>query len=35
MDPSQLLDALNPTQRDAVAAPDGHYLVLAGALDAY
>jgi DNA helicase-2/ATP-dependent DNA helicase PcrA len=31
MDPSQLLDALNPAQRDAVAAPDGHYLVLAGA----
>jgi DNA helicase-2/ATP-dependent DNA helicase PcrA len=31
MDRSQLLDALNPAQRDAVTAPDGHYLVLAGA----
>jgi DNA helicase-2/ATP-dependent DNA helicase PcrA len=31
MDPARLLDALNPAQRDAVAAPDGHYLVLAGA----
>ena len=31
MDVSHLLDALNPAQRDAVSAPPGHYLVLAGA----
>ncbi|MDX2299987.1 MAG: DNA helicase II [Xanthomonadaceae bacterium] len=31
MDVSHLLDALNPAQREAVAAPQGHYLVLAGA----
>jgi DNA helicase-2/ATP-dependent DNA helicase PcrA len=31
MDVSYLLDALNPAQRDAVTAPPGHYLVLAGA----
>ena len=31
MDVSHLLDALNPAQREAVAAPPGHYLVLAGA----
>ena len=31
MDVSHLLDALNPAQRDAVAAPAGHTLVLAGA----
>jgi DNA helicase-2/ATP-dependent DNA helicase PcrA len=31
MDVSHLLDALNPSQREAVAAPFGHYLVLAGA----
>jgi DNA helicase-2/ATP-dependent DNA helicase PcrA len=31
MDVSHLLDALNPAQREAVCAPDGHYLVLAGA----
>jgi DNA helicase-2/ATP-dependent DNA helicase PcrA len=31
MDVSHLLDALNPAQREAVSAPAGHYLVLAGA----
>ena len=31
MDVSHLLDALNPAQRDAVTAPAGHTLVLAGA----
>ncbi|MGA8276588.1 MAG: UvrD-helicase domain-containing protein [Rhodanobacteraceae bacterium] len=31
MDVSYLLDALNPAQREAVTAPLGHYLVLAGA----
>jgi len=31
MDVSHLLDDLNPAQRDAVSAPPGHYLVLAGA----
>ncbi len=31
MDVSHLLDDLNPAQREAVSAPDGHYLVLAGA----
>jgi DNA helicase-2/ATP-dependent DNA helicase PcrA len=31
MDVSHLLDELNPAQRDAVSAPPGHYLVLAGA----
>ena len=31
MDVSDLLDALNPAQREAVSAPAGHYLVLAGA----
>ncbi|HET6604755.1 MAG TPA: DNA helicase II [Xanthomonadaceae bacterium] len=31
MDVSHLLDALNPAQREAVCAPPGHYLVLAGA----
>jgi DNA helicase II / ATP-dependent DNA helicase PcrA len=31
MDVSHLLDALNDAQRDAVSAPPGHYLVLAGA----
>ncbi|HET9484648.1 MAG TPA: DNA helicase II [Xanthomonadales bacterium] len=31
MDVSHLLDALNPAQREAVCAPEGHYLVLAGA----
>ncbi|MBK7143774.1 MAG: DNA helicase II [Xanthomonadales bacterium] len=31
MDVSHLLDALNPAQREAVCAPRGHYLVLAGA----
>jgi DNA helicase-2/ATP-dependent DNA helicase PcrA len=31
MDVSHLLDDLNPAQRQAVTAPDGHYLVLAGA----
>src|SRR5690606_32515182 len=31
MDVSHLLDALNPAQREAVSAPPGHYLVLAGA----
>ncbi len=31
MDVSHLLDHLNPAQRDAVSAPPGHYLVLAGA----
>jgi DNA helicase-2/ATP-dependent DNA helicase PcrA len=31
MDVSHLLDALNPAQREAVCATDGHYLVLAGA----
>jgi DNA helicase-2/ATP-dependent DNA helicase PcrA len=31
MDVSHLLDALNPAQRDAVTAPPGHHLVLAGA----
>ncbi|HET8941276.1 MAG TPA: UvrD-helicase domain-containing protein [Rudaea sp.] len=31
MDVSHLLDELNPAQRDAVSAPQGHYLVLAGA----
>jgi len=31
MDVSHLLDDLNPAQRDAVSAPAGHYLVLAGA----
>ena len=31
MDVSYLLDSLNPAQREAVSAPPGHYLVLAGA----
>jgi DNA helicase-2/ATP-dependent DNA helicase PcrA len=31
MDVSHLLDGLNPAQREAVSAPIGHYLVLAGA----
>ncbi len=31
MDVSHLLDGLNPAQREAVCAPPGHYLVLAGA----
>src|SRR6476620_12325265 len=31
MDVSYLLDALNPAQREAVTAPPGHHLVLAGA----
>ena len=31
MDVSYLLDGLNPAQREAVSAPPGHYLVLAGA----
>ena len=31
MDVSHLLDDLNPAQREAVSAPPGHYLVLAGA----
>ena len=31
MDVSHLIDALNPAQREAVCAPPGHYLVLAGA----
>ena len=31
MDVSHLLDELNPAQREAVSAPPGHYLVLAGA----
>ena len=31
MDVSHLLDDLNPGQREAVSAPPGHYLVLAGA----
>ncbi|TDR47814.1 ATP-dependent DNA helicase UvrD [Tahibacter aquaticus] len=31
MDVSHLLDHLNPAQREAVSAPAGHYLVLAGA----
>ena len=31
MDVSHLLDDLNPAQREAVSAPRGHYLVLAGA----
>ncbi|MFS8064597.1 MAG: UvrD-helicase domain-containing protein, partial [Luteimonas sp.] len=31
MDVSHLLDGLNTAQRDAVSAPPGHYLVLAGA----
>ncbi len=31
MDVSHLLDGLNPAQREAVTAPTGHYLVLAGA----
>jgi DNA helicase-2/ATP-dependent DNA helicase PcrA len=31
MDVSHLIEALNPAQREAVCAPDGHYLVLAGA----
>ena len=31
MDVSYLLDDLNPAQREAVSAPIGHYLVLAGA----
>ena len=31
MDVSYLLDALNPAQREAVSAPPGHLLVLAGA----
>ncbi len=31
MDVSYLLDGLNPAQREAVTAPPGHYLVLAGA----
>ena len=31
MDVSHLLDALNPAQREAVTAPPGHALVLAGA----
>ena len=31
MDVSHLIDPLNPAQREAVCAPAGHYLVLAGA----
>ena len=31
MDVSHLLDGLNPAQREAVSAPAGHYLILAGA----
>jgi DNA helicase-2/ATP-dependent DNA helicase PcrA len=31
MDVSHLLDDLNTAQREAVSAPPGHYLVLAGA----
>ncbi|MGB3394689.1 MAG: DNA helicase II [Stenotrophomonas sp.] len=31
MDVSHLLDGLNPAQREAVSAPSGHYLILAGA----
>jgi DNA helicase-2/ATP-dependent DNA helicase PcrA len=31
MDVSHLLNELNPAQREAVSAPPGHYLVLAGA----
>ncbi|MHC9083415.1 DNA helicase II [Luteimonas sp. RIT-PG2_3] len=31
MDVSYLIDGLNPAQREAVSAPPGHYLVLAGA----
>ena len=31
MDVSHLLDDLNAAQREAVSAPPGHYLVLAGA----
>lgn len=31
MDPSSIIDGLNPGQRDAVTAPDGNLLVLAGA----
>ena len=31
MDVSHLLDGLNPSQQEAVTAPAGHYLVLAGA----
>ncbi|WP_300616020.1 DNA helicase II [Dokdonella sp.] len=31
MDVSHLIDGLNPAQREAVTAPPGHYLVLAGA----
>jgi len=31
MDVSHLIDGLNAAQREAVSAPDGHYLVLAGA----
>src|SRR5690554_6995830 len=31
MDVSHLLDGLNDAQREAVSAPPGHYLVLAGA----
>jgi len=31
MDVSYLLDDLNPAQREAITAPPGHYLVLAGA----
>jgi len=31
VDVSHLLDSLNPAQREAVSAPPGHYLVLAGA----
>lgn len=31
MDVSHLLDELNPAQRQAVSAPDSHFLVLAGA----
>src|SRR3546814_4988017 len=31
MDVSHLLDGLNDAQREAISAPPGHYLVLAGA----